>query len=68
MMVSGEESGKLDFMLGKAADGLDRDVDDTVKRLVMKIEPLLTFLMALLVGFVAVAIYLPIFDVIKQMQ
>ncbi|MCK4519552.1 MAG: type II secretion system F family protein [Candidatus Omnitrophica bacterium] len=67
MIASGEESGRLGFMLRKAADGLDRDVDDTVKRLVVKIEPLMTFLMALLVGFIAVAIYLPIFDVIKQM-
>lgn len=68
MIASGEESGRLDFLLQKAADGLDRDVDDTVKRLVVKIEPLMTFLMALLVGFIAVAIYLPIFDVIKQMH
>lgn len=68
MIASGEETGKLDFMLQKAADGLDRDVDDTVKRLVVKIEPLMTFLMALLVGFIAVAIYLPIFDVIKHMH
>ncbi|MFH1798126.1 MAG: type II secretion system F family protein [Candidatus Omnitrophota bacterium] len=67
MMVSGEESGKLDFMLKKAADSLDRDVDDTVKRLVIKIEPLMTFFLAVLVGFIAVAIYLPIFDVIRQM-
>lgn len=68
MMVSGEESGKLDFMLKKAADLLDRDVDDTVKRLVIKIEPLMTFFLAVLVGFIAIAIYLPIFDVIRQME
>jgi len=68
MIASGEESGRLGFMLEKAADGLDRDVDDTVKRLVVKIEPLMTFFMAVFVGFIAVAIYLPIFDVIKQMH
>lgn len=67
MIAAGEESGKLGFMLHKAADGLGRDVDDTVKGLVVKIEPLLTFLLACLVGFIAVAIYLPMFDVIKQM-
>jgi len=68
MIASGEEIGKLGFMLEKSADGLERDVDDTVKRLVVKIEPLMTFLMALLVGFIAIAIYLPIFDVIKHMS
>jgi len=68
MIASGEESGRLSFMLEKSADGLDRDVDDTVKRLVVKIEPLMTFFMAVFVGFIAVAIYLPIFDVIKQMH
>ena len=67
MIASGEESGTLGFMLEKAAEGLERDVDDTVKRLVVKIEPLLTFLVACLVGFIAVSIYLPIFDVIETM-
>lgn len=67
MIAAGEESGTLGFMLHKAADGLEREVDDTVKGLVVKIEPLLTFLLACLVGFIAVAIYLPMFDVIKQM-
>ncbi|MFH1395282.1 MAG: type II secretion system F family protein [Candidatus Omnitrophota bacterium] len=67
MIASGEESGSLDFMLEKSAEGLDRDVDDIVKRLVIKIEPLMTFFMAILVGFIAIAIYLPIFDVIKEM-
>ncbi|MBU0683438.1 MAG: type II secretion system F family protein [Candidatus Omnitrophota bacterium] len=67
MMSSGEESGSLDFMLEKSAEGLERDVDDIVKRLVIKIEPLMTFFMAILVGFIAIAIYLPIFDVIREM-
>ncbi|MBU0651032.1 type II secretion system F family protein [bacterium] len=68
MIKSGEETGKLDFMLEKAADMLDRDVDDSVKRLIVKIEPLMTFFMALLVGGIAIAIYLPIFDVLKYMS
>lgn len=68
MISTGEESGKLGYMLEKSAEGLDQEVDDVVKRLVVKIEPLLTFLMAFLVGTIAVAIYLPIFDVIKEMS
>jgi len=67
MIASGEESGALDYMLEKSADALERDVDDIVKRLVVKIEPIMTFFMAILVGFIAIALYLPIFDVITQM-
>ncbi|MBL7072733.1 MAG: type II secretion system F family protein [Candidatus Omnitrophica bacterium] len=67
MIASGEESGALDYMLEKSADALERDVDDIVKRLVVKIEPIMTFFMAILVGFIAIAIYLPIFDVMTKM-
>lgn len=67
MIASGEESGALDYMLEKSADALERDVDDIVKRLVVKIEPIMTFFMAILVGFIAIALYLPIFDMITQM-
>ena len=68
MVASGEESGRLGFMLMKSADTLERDVDDIVKRLVVKIEPLMTLIMACAVGFIAISIYLPIFDVIKEMS
>ncbi|MFH1847323.1 MAG: type II secretion system F family protein [Candidatus Omnitrophota bacterium] len=68
MISSGEETGKLGLMLDKIAKGLERDVDDAVKRLVVKIEPLMTFMLAIIVGFIAVAIYLPIFDVISQIS
>ncbi|MFH1776087.1 MAG: type II secretion system F family protein [Candidatus Omnitrophota bacterium] len=67
MLASGEESGKLDYMLEKSANILEREVAETVKSLIVKIEPVMTFFMAILVGFIAVAIYLPMFDVIQQM-
>ena len=68
MVASGEESGRLGFMLMKSADALEKDVDDIVKRLVVKIEPLMTLIMACVVGFIAISIYLPIFDVIREMS
>ena len=66
MISAGEESGALDTMLEKSADFLDQDVDVIIKRMVIKIEPLLTFMLAFVVGFIALAIYLPMFDVIRQ--
>ncbi|MFH0731524.1 MAG: type II secretion system F family protein [Candidatus Omnitrophota bacterium] len=68
MMAAGEESGTLPHMLQKSADTLDRDVDTAVKRLVVKVEPILTMLLAAFVAFIALAIYLPIFDLIKQIS
>lgn len=68
MISVGEESGSLNAMLDKCADFLDEDIDLLIKNLVVKIEPLLTFLLAIVVGFIAMAIYLPMFDLIKQIS
>ncbi|MFQ5951838.1 MAG: type II secretion system F family protein [Candidatus Omnitrophota bacterium] len=67
MIAAGEEAGVLDTMLNKSSDILDRDVDYTVGRLVAYLEPLLTVLLAVVVGFIALAIYLPMFDIITGM-
>lgn len=64
MVAAGEESGTLPEMLQKSATFLDRDVDYTVKRLVTLLEPLLIVCLAVLVGFIALAIYLPMFELI----
>jgi len=58
----------LNNMLDKCADFLDEDIDTLIKGLVVKLEPILTFGLALLVGFIALAIYLPMFDLIKQIN
>ena len=68
MIATGEESGQLNTMLDKCADFLDESVDMVIKSLIVKLEPALTFLLALLVGFIAMAIYLPMFDLIRQVS
>ena len=65
---TGEEAGKLDEMLDKFAKGIEQDVDDGIKRLVTKIEPMLMVVMSLVIGFILLAIYLPIFDVMKVLR
>lgn len=67
MMSAGEESGRLEAMLDKCADFLDEDIDSILKSLVVKIEPILTFFLAGFVGFIALAMYLPMFDLIRQL-
>ena len=66
MIGAGEEAGILDTMLNKSSDILDRDVDYTVGKLVAYLEPLLTVFLALVVGFIALAIYLPMFDLMTS--
>ena len=65
---TGEKSGKLDEMLSKFARGVEQDVDDGIRRLVIKIEPLIMVVMSMVIGFILLAIYLPIFDVVRTMK
>ncbi len=66
MISVGEESGSLNALLDKCADFLDGDIDILIKNLVVKLEPTLTFFLAVLVGFIALAIYLPMFDLMHR--
>jgi type IV pilus assembly protein PilC len=65
MVGLGEEVGSLGESLDKSAHFLDREIDEQVKALMTKIEPLTTVLIAAVVGLVLMAIYLPMFDVVK---
>lgn len=62
MLATGEETGDMDKLLGKAAQFYEKLVDSVIDRLTSLIEPLLIVLMALVVGTIIVVIYLPIFD------
>jgi len=62
MVAAGEESGDLGGMMNKVADFYDRDIEYTVKRLTTAMEPLLTIFLGGIVGFVAIAMYMPIFN------
>jgi type IV pilus assembly protein PilC len=62
MVSAGEESGDLGGMMNKVADFYDRDIEYTVKRLTTIMEPILTIFLGGIVGFVAIAMYMPIFN------
>lgn len=68
LVATGEESGTLDTMLDKSADFLDEDIDTVIKGLTVKLEPMLTITLAIIVGFIALAIYLPMFDIIRSLS
>jgi type IV pilus assembly protein PilC len=62
LMATGEETGDMDNLLGKAADFFEKLVDSVIDRLTSLIEPLLIVLMAVVVGGIIIVIYLPIFN------
>lgn len=61
MVAIGEESGSLDFMLGKIADFYEAEVDDAVAALSSLMEPMIMVVLGILIGGMVVAMYLPIF-------
>lgn len=63
MVRVGEETGRLDEMLLKAADSLEAEVRNLMKRFITLLEPSLIIVMTLLVGFIVVAIAMAIFSI-----
>jgi type IV pilus assembly protein PilC len=68
MISVGESTGALDNMLGKIADFYDDEVDQAVANLTSMIEPLLMVFLGGTVGFIVVAMYLPIFKLITLIK
>ncbi|MCB1716138.1 MAG: type II secretion system F family protein, partial [Candidatus Competibacteraceae bacterium] len=61
MVAIGEDSGSLGDMLAKVADFYEEELDATISALTTLIEPLLMVFLAVIVGSLIVAMYLPIF-------
>jgi type IV pilus assembly protein PilC len=61
MIAVGEQTGALDQMLSKIADFYDDEVDAAVSNLTAMMEPMLMVVLGSTVGFIIVALYLPIF-------
>ena len=68
MIAVGESTGALDTMLGKIADFYDDEVDAAVTNLTAMMEPLLMVFLGTTVGFIVVAMYLPIFKLITLIK
>lgn len=67
MVAVGEESGSLDDMLEKCGAFLERDIEYTVRKITAVVEPLLIVCVGIVIGFIAIAIYLPLFDIVTHM-
>ena len=62
MISVGEATGALDAMLSKIADFYDEEVDNAVAALTSMLEPMLMVFLGVVVGFIVIAMYLPIFQ------
>ena len=58
----GEESGSLEDMLTSTADTLDFEAEQAMQRMVGYLEPAMIVLMAIIVGFVIIAVIVPIYN------
>lgn len=65
MLAVGEETGSIDNMLIEIADFYDREVDYSLRKLGDAIEPVMLIGLAIIVLVLALAVYLPIWDLTK---
>jgi len=63
MIAIGEETGNLDTMLSKVADFYEDEVSAAIKALTSILEPVMIVLVGGIVGFIVVAMYMPMFKV-----
>lgn len=68
MVAVGEETGQLEHMLTKIADFYETEVDAKVKALTSLIEPLMIVFVGGVVGFIVIAMYMPIFSLYDKIK
>ena len=68
MIDVGEETGELDKMLEKVADAYDEEVDALVSSMTALMEPVMVIVLGTLVGFIVVALFMPMVAMIEGLQ
>jgi len=65
MISAGEQTGRLDEMLTEVSNFYDLEVEYAIKNLTSWIEPAMIMIMGVMVGFIALSVLLPIFNLVK---
>ncbi len=68
MVTVGEESGQLDKMMNKVADYFESETNYTIKNLSTLIEPFLLLFLGVMVAFIALSIFLPMWNIMSVMR
>lgn len=67
MVDVGEETGALPDMLLRVADNYDDEVDNAVEGLTSVIEPIMIIMLAIIVGTIVIAMFVPLISIITNM-
>jgi len=68
MIAVGEETGNLDGMLEKISDFYDMEVDTTINSLTSLLEPVMMVGMGVIVGFIVISMFLPLFTLVSSIK
>jgi type IV pilus assembly protein PilC len=68
MIDVGEETGDLDTMLNKIADNYDEEVEALVEGLVSLLEPIMIVTLGGIIGFIVIALFLPLITLITKLS
>lgn len=68
MISIGEETGALDAMLGKVADYYEDEVETQLQSLAAALEPLMIVILGLIVGFIVIAMFMPLIAIVSQLS
>ncbi len=68
MLAIGEESGQIDAMMAKVADYYEMETDYIIKNLATLIEPFLLLFLGIMVAFIALSIFLPMWNLMSVMR
>ena len=68
MIDVGEETGELDTMLNKIADNYDEEVETAVESLVSLLEPMMIVILGGIIGFIVIALFLPLITLISKLS
>jgi type IV pilus assembly protein PilC len=68
MVAVGEETGQLEHMMSKVADFYETEVDAKVKALTALLEPVMIVFVGGVVGFIVIAMYMPMFSIYEKIR
>ena len=68
MVAVGEESGQLEIMMDKVADYFESETNYMIKNLSTLIEPFLLLFLGVMVAFIALSIFLPMWSIMSVMR
>ena len=68
LLIVGEESGRLDEALSEIADSYERETNETIKVMTTLLEPVMILIMGAVVGFIVIAMLLPVFQINLMVQ